>query len=112
MMRVESKRSRGVRNEPVGARQMVRVALAALVLVVLQRDVRWTRAADRHLAHQLEAEHRVAHDLFELDRVERARLVQHPLVDVHLADVVQQAAERQVLQVLVIRASLRPSITP
>ncbi len=85
---------------------MVGVAAAALLLVVLQRDVGRPRAADRHLPHELETKHGVAHDLSELAGAQLAWLVQDALVHVHLADVVQQTTQCQVLQVLVAERQL------
>ena len=52
---------------------MLSIPIFFLVLVVLECHVRRARAADRHLAHELEPQNGMAHDLFELDGAQLAR---------------------------------------
>ena len=87
---------------------MIGIAAAALLLVVLQRDVGRPGAIYRHLPHELESKHRVAHDLPELAGSQLAWLVEDALVYVHLADVVQQTTQGEVLQVLVAQGQFAP----
>src|SRR5207253_6408977 len=85
--------------ESIGSPALVWVAGAVLLFVVLERYVCRATVWQWQLADHLKTQHRVFGDLGELLGRELAWLGEDAFVDVHLADVVQQAAERQVTQI-------------
>ena len=85
--------------------QAVRIALAVRTLVV-QLDDRQVRREERHGAEDPRAGDRVLLDLLELFVGQRPGLAQHVVADSDLADVVQQRAEPQRVEVVFCQTEL------
>ena len=82
------------------APQAVRIA-APVRLLVVQLDDRQVRLEERHRPEDLRAEHGMALDDLEFVVGERAGLAEDGVADADLADVVQQRAEAQHLDLVV-----------